>query len=183
MKKLIVLLSFLLLIFTACGRDEDTTQPTSAEEDYSDISLEEAVGPSVSLDLLQIVAKEPKNFRREFYKLDNAQQYYFCAAFAMGAMSVSKPATASAMVNYFVGLGVAEYGRGIDTETYKAFDFGKNIFHFEPVVNLILHKKICEDIIGRASEGVKSKKLTTKKINELGKKEVRKIVDFIQKTN
>lgn len=183
MKKLFVLLSFLLFILTACGRDEDNAQQVAVEEDYSDIDIAETVGPSASLDLLQIIAKEPKHFRREFKKLDNAQQYYFCAAFAMGAMSVSKPATASAMVNYFVGLGVAEYSRGIDAETYKAFDFGKNIFHFEPVVNLILHRRICEDIIGRASEGVKSKKLTTKNINELGKKEVRKIVDFIQKSN
>lgn len=183
MKNFITLLCFLLLFLTACGRDDHSTQDMVEEQDYSDIDIEEAIGPSASLDLLQIVAKDPKDFRKEFNKLDNAQQYYFCAAFAMGAMSVSKPATASAMVNYFIGLGVAEYNRGIDSDTYKAFDFGKNIFHFEPVVNTILHKKICENIIGRASEDVKHKKLTTKKINELGKVEVKKIVDFIRNTH
>ena len=182
MRKLVVLFGFLLLFISACGKEESTSNVVE-EEDYSDIDIEETVGPSVSLDLLQIVAKDPKRFQSEFKKLDSAQQYYFCAAFAMGAMSVAKPATASAMVNYFIGLGVVEYERGIDADTYKAFDFGKNIFHFEPVVNTILHEKICENIIGRASEDIKHKKLTTKKINALGKKEVRKIVDFIQKTN
>ena len=98
----------------------------------------------------------------------------------MGAMSVAKPTTASAMVNYFIGMGVVQHQRGIDDETYKAFDFGKNIFHFEPVVNTILHKQICEDIIGDATDAVKHQHLSTKKINQIGKKEVRKIVKYIK---
>ena len=181
MKIYTAILVFLILILNACGgSDEQSAQNVSEENDIAESTIEETVDSAVSQDLLRIIAKDPKNFQHEFKKMDTAQKYYFCAAFAMGAMSVAKPATASAMVNYFLGMGVVQYNRGIDDETYKAFDFGKNIFHFEPVVNTILHEQICESIIGEATSTVKHKHLSTKDINKIGKKEVRKIVQYIK---
>ena len=180
MKKQIAILGCFLLLLNACGKSDESTAQT--EDDLVGFEIEETVGPSVSKDLLQVVARDSKDFRGEFKKFDAAQKYYFCAAFAMGAMSVAKPTTASAMVNYFIGMGVVQYKRGIDDDTYKAFDFGKNIFHFEPAVNMILREKICEKIIGDAVEGVKHQHIKTKEINKIGKQEVRKIVNYIKET-
>ena len=95
----------------------------------------------------------------------------------MGAMSVSKPETASAMVNYFLGLGVVKYGQGIDDMTYPAFDSGKHIFHYELVVNDILDKKICENIIVEATGFAKENNINAVTLNDKGKQEVEKIVE------
>ena len=95
-------------------------------------------------------------------------------------MSVSKPETASAMVNYFLGLGVVKYWQGIDDETYAAFDSGKHIFRYELVVNDILDKKICENIIIEASEFARKNKFTAENLNDKGKVEVEKIIQKLK---
>jgi hypothetical protein len=100
----------------------------------------------------------------------------------MGAMSASKPATASAMVSYFLGLGVEKYSQGIDDTTYYAFDMGKNIFRYELVVNYILEEKICEEVMLDATDYVKNKKISTEDITEKGKFEAKKIVEYINKS-
>lgn len=184
MSKKIAFICCLLLFATACGKNEEKEETLVQEEEVavaqSNVS-EHVIKPAFSRDLLKIIAQDQKRFKSEFDGFDEAQKYYFCAAFTMGAMSVAKPVTASAMVNYFLGLGVMKYNRGIDDETYRAFDFGKNIFYFETAVNTILHDQICENIIGDASQFAKKKKYTTKELNSKGKNEVRKIVDYISR--
>ena len=127
------------------------------------------------------IAGNPELFAAEYNKFTPVQQYYFCSAFSLGAMSASKPATASAMVSYFLGLGVEKYSQGIDDKTYYAFDMGKNIFRYELVVNYILDKKICEKIMLDATDFAKDKKISTDSINEKGKFEAKKIVEYISK--
>ncbi len=171
MKKKVWLALLLPLWLVACGDKAEETADAQKT----------AANPIIELDLLQIAAQDPAHFQTAFERLDKAQQYYFCAAFTMGAMSVAKPITSSAMVNYLLGLGVAQYNRGIDAETYQAFDHGKNIFHYESVVNVILHEQICENIIGQATDFARENKLSTKVLNKRGRLEVRKIVERIQK--
>lgn len=180
MRYLYVLCFYLSLLVTITACDNKKTAENMSENDASQ-NIAYTIKHSVSKNLLQTVADDQNLFLKEFNKLDAAQQYYFCAAFTMGAMSVSKPITASAMVNYFIGLGVVQHNRGIDENTYMAFDFGKNVFHFDKIVNTILQKKICENIIGEASQTAKVKKMKTKEINAIGRKEVKKIVERIEK--
>ncbi|MBQ9035469.1 MAG: hypothetical protein IJ099_05885 [Alphaproteobacteria bacterium] len=171
-----------LLTLAACDNkttDEQTLPPQPEKVQTS--SLKQQIKHNVANNMLQKISVNQDNFLSEFQKLDAAQQYYFCAAFTMGAMSVSKPITASAMVNYFMGLGVVQHNRGIDENTYMAFDFGKNVFHFDKIVNTILQEKICENIIGAATQAAKVKKMKTKEINAIGRKEVEKIVERIKK--
>lgn len=171
-----------LLVLAACDNkttDEQNLPPHNEKMQTS--SLKQQIKHNIANNMLQEISVNQDNFLKEFQKLDAAQQYYFCAAFTMGAMSVSKPITASAMVNYFIGLGVVQHNRGIDEDTYMAFDFGKNVFHFDKIVNTILQKKICENIIGEASQTAKVKKMKTKEINAIGRKEVKKIVERIEK--
>ena len=122
------------------------------------------------------IKKPITTYEKAFKQLNDVQKYYFCAAFSMGAMSVSKPETASAMVNYFLGLGVVKYGQGIDDMTYPAFDSGKHIFRYELVVNDILDKKICENIIVEATGFAKDNNISAETLNDKGKEEVEKIV-------
>lgn len=173
----------MVLTITACDNDNSVDAKNSQEVQKTSISrnVEHKLSTAFSKDILRVVAADQGNFLQEFNKLDSAQQYYFCAAFTMGAMSVAKPITASAMVNYFMGLGVVQYNRGIDEQTYMAFDFGKNIFHFEKAINTILQEKICENIIGSASKSAKAKNMSTKEINDIGNVEVKKIVSRIKK--
>ena len=177
MNKCVVLL-FLAMFLTACGKNDSESSLEQENTPKVEIKLPHK---TVAGDLLKTVATNPALFHREFKKFSKAEKYYFCAAFTMGAMSVAKPVTASAMVNYFIGLGVVDNNQGIDDVTYRAFDFGKNIFYFEPVVNIILHDQICENIIGQASKTAKKKNISTKEINKIGKVEVRKIVSYIKK--
>lgn len=183
MQKLLIINMCSALFLTACGdnQSDKTVVLQKEQKNIAESNIQQHIKSAVSVDLLQNVAADQNNFRREFNKLDKAQQYYFCAAFTMGAMSVAKPITASAMVNYFMGLGVIQYNRGIDKETYKAFDFGKNIFHFDKATNTILQEKICENIIGAATQSAKVKKMSTKGINQIGNVEVKKIVARIKK--
>lgn len=171
-----------LLTLAACDNktaDEKTLPPQPEKVETS--PLKQQIKHNIANNMLQKISVNQDDFLTEFQKLDAAQQYYFCAAFTMGAMSVSKPITASAMVNYFMGLGVVQHNRGIDENTYMAFDFGKNVFHFDKIVNTILQEKICENIIGAATQAAKVKKMKTKEINAIGRKEVKKIVERIKK--
>lgn len=185
MKKLIVMMSCIALILCSCGKEEEqvvqkTPQSEEAQPehvvDVEDIPVEEG------REFMKTVASNPVQFETEFNKFDGAQKYYFCAAFAMGAMSATKPVTASAMVNYFMGLGVAKYNVGINDNTYRAFNLGKNAFRFEQVVNAILENKTCENIMNDAAEYAKKHNLTVADLDKSGKREVEKVVQYIKKS-
>ena len=85
------------------------------------------------------------------------------------------------MVNYFMGLGVVKYRQGIDDSTYEAFNAGKNVFLHESLVNTILEKKICEDIMNEATEYARDHKIDASLIDRRGKAEVKKVVEYISK--
>ncbi|MDO4162752.1 MAG: hypothetical protein Q4D80_07120 [Pseudomonadota bacterium] len=177
MKKLIAMLGCLAFIISAC--DSQKAEETPVEESQTDLRQQENV--SGSAELWESINGEPSNFEKAFNQFNEVQKYYFCTAFTVGAMSVSKPETASAMVNYLLGLGVVKYNQGIDNTTYPAFDSGKHIFRYELVVNDILDKKICEDIMVEATEYAKNNNYTAETLNDKGKSEVEKIVqDFLK---
>lgn len=174
MKKFAFLLFCAVLAVASCGKsDEDKNKNTAGTENT-------AVQSSVK-NTAVVSTLTDKEFAAKFDKFSDPQKYYFCAAFAMGAMSVAKPATASAMVNYFMGLGVAEYGVGINDETYMAFDAGKNVFTDENLVNIILKSKICENIMENAADYARKRNFRVADLDELGKKEVEKAVGYIRK--
>lgn len=178
MRRILTFILCSVMALSACGNDEETdnntkeTQTSSAEEVSASSQVDNKWGR---------IAGNPELFLNEFNNLSAVQQYYFCSAFSMGAMSASKPATASAMVSYFLGLGVEKYNQGIDDKTYYAFDMGKNIFRYELVVNYILDKQICEKVMIEATDYVKKRKISTEEINEKGKFEAKKIVEYINK--
>lgn len=178
-KKLALLLSFLLAL-SACGNDEEKD---AAQKEKTVVSENTITDEKAALlnDKWGKIAGNPELFMNEYNKLSPAQRYYFCSAFSMGAMSASKPATASVMVSYFLGLGVEKYAQGIDDKTYYAFDMGKNIFRYELVVNYILDEKVCEKVILDATDYAKDNKISTEEINEKGKAEAKKIVEYIKK--
>lgn len=178
MKKLIAVLSCLVFFLSACDnkKTEENTENTPQPVANANMKTEN----NVSNELWENINGEPANFEKAFDQLNDVQKYYFCAAFSMGAMSVSKPETASAMVNYFLGLGVVKYGQGIDDMTYPAFDSGKRIFRYELVVNDILDKKICENIIVEATEFAKENNISAETLNDKGKEEVEKIVEKLK---
>ena len=178
MKKLIVLLGCLAFLTCACdNKKSEEGQISKTEEKVIQESSAEMNGSS---ELWENINGAPANFEKAFDQLNEVQKYYFCTAFSVGAMSVSKPETASAMVNYFLGLGVVKYGQGIDDETYSAFDSGKHIFRYELVVNDILDKKICENIIIEASEFARQNSFTAETLNDKGKVEVEKIIQKLK---
>lgn len=175
MKKIFVILGCLVIFFTACGKDEsDETQNNKPEP----VAVENVQKIS------QNTVKNPKTVTDKFFnRFDTytpAQKYYFCAAFAMGAMSVAKPVTASAMVNYFMGLGVAKYNEGINENTYKAFNAGKNTFRNENLVNTILKRKICENIMNEAADFARERNYHVADLDKRGKSEVEKVVKYIK---
>lgn len=172
MQKFWILLACSVLILNACGKKEEQKKAVTLNNS-SEVTLQE---PNV-----QDFSQEPENFINKYNGFSDVQKYYFCAAFSMGAMSVSKPATASAMVGYFLGLGVVKYDRGIDDETYLAFDLGKNVFRNELVVNYILDSKICENVMIDAADYAKKKKYSTEFLSDKGHIEAEKIVDYIKK--
>lgn len=178
MKKLIVLLAGLTFLICAC--DNKKSEEKQTNEQTEKVIQETSAEADNSSELWEHINGEPANFEKAFNQLNEVQKYYFCTAFSVGAMSVSKPETASAMVNYFLGLGVAKYGQGIDDETYSAFDSGKHIFRYELVVNDILDKKICENIIIEASEFARKNNFTTENLNDKGKTEVEKIIQKLK---
>lgn len=180
MQKLLVFLLSSILFLSACGKDEEDTSSEN-KNDTATVENIKTETKTVTKDKWRKIAGNPELFSKVYAEFSPAQQYYFCSAFSMGAMSASKPATASAMVSYFLGLGVEKYSQGIDDKNYYAFDMGKNIFRYELVVNHILDKKICEKTILEASDYVKEQKISTDEINEKGKIEVKKIVEYINK--
>ena len=134
-KELSLLFSVCALLF-GCGKDEEA----DISSDDSIVATDEQKLNKINTiaqkkDKWSKIAGNPELFLKEYNKFTSVQKYYFCSAFSMGAMSASKPATASAMVSYFLGLGVEKYGQGIDDNNYYAFDMGKNIFRYELVVN------------------------------------------------
>ncbi len=180
MNKLFAILACTALFLTACdnksqnaeNKDDNVPliQPVVEEYTVDKASLKEPENNNIWNN----IKDEPENFAKAFAELNDVQKYYFCASFSVGAMSVSKPATASAMVNYFIGLGVARYNQGIEEATYNAFDAGKRVFRYELVVDDILNKKICENIIVEATEFAKEHNYTTETLNDMGAKEVEK---------
>lgn len=177
--KNLALFGCLLMLLSACD-GEKAEKAENPENTVADNSAEEQATVPQNENLWESVKGEPEIFSEKFAGLNETQKYYFCTAFSVGAMSVSKPATASAMVKYFIGLGKAQYGQGIDDATYRAFDFGKNIFRYELVVNKILDDKICEKIMLDAAEFAKEKNYSVEYLNNLGKPEVEKIVGYLQ---
>lgn len=182
MKKVLALLLCSALMLSACGNDEDNANTDVAKKDMVTKNSLQNKDQTKKEDKWLKISGNPELFLEEYNKFTPAQQYYFCSAFSMGAMSASKPATASAMVSYFLGLGVEKYAQGIDDNNYYAFDMGKNIFRYELVVNYILDEKICEKVMLEATDYVKEKKISTDEINEKGKFEAKKIVDYINKS-
>ena len=183
MKKLLAFLLCSTVMISACGNnDEETETDTDKGAVTQNVKIKNKVKKDPQAEKWRKIAGNPKLFKGEYDKLSPAQQYYFCSAFSMGAMSASKPATASAMVSYFLGVGVEKYAQGIDDKTYYAFDMGENIFRYELVVNYILDEKICEKVMIDATDYVKEKKISTDEINEKGKFEARKIVEYINKS-
>ena len=204
MKKIIVILGCAAVLLSACGKkdnqnktdeqqqvqEQTATDADNAVQNAIDAALqpidsdvdEEPLPPAkyVEDEITKKIDGDTKNLEAEFAKLSDAQQYYFCAAFAMGAMSAAKPITASVMVNYFMGLGVAKYNVGINDETYMAFNAGKNVFLHENLVNKILENKSCENVISDAMEYAKKQQITVEYLDELGQAEVEKAVKYIQ---
>jgi len=192
MKKIIVILGCAVFLLSACGKkDEDkqkkAAEPTEVSEVMSteeiEIMAEEEKTAPVSVyedEFTKKVGGDAELFKKEFKKLSEPQQYYFCAAFAMGAMSVAKPITASAMVNYFLGLGVNQYNVGINDDTYMTFNAGKNSFLHEELVNVILQDKICENLINSATDYAVKNNKSVADLDKLGQVEVEKVVEYIQ---
>ena len=192
MEKIVVILGCVALLISACGKNDEQKQKNEnkgAAEVVADVKnnalLEERENLPEAVyyedDFTRKVAGDSKKFTDEFKKLSDPQKYYFCAAFAMGAMSVAKPITASAMVNYFLGLGVNKYQIGINDETYVAFNAGKNTFLHENIVNQILENKICEDIINDAADYAVDTDKSVAELDKRGQIEVEKVVKYIQK--
>lgn len=179
MQKILVLLGCLGCFLTACdGRKQDDK---AAEPEKSVVQSEVAVDVAdVSGNLWEEISGEPEKFHAVYEKLTDAQKYYFCAAFSIGALSVSKPETASLMVDYFMGLGVVQYPEGINAENYQAFNFGKNIFRYELVVNDILDNNMCEEVIITADTFAKDKHYSSEELSEKGGPEVEKIVNMMK---
>lgn len=194
MKKIFVILGCAAILLSACGKNDSKEQDkTTTEVEVSegvvttstDIAADKEEEPVTEVvvfedDFTKKVGGDVDKFKREFKTLSEPQQYYFCAAFAMGAMSVAKPITASAMVNYFLGLGVNKYNEGIDDSTYMAFNAGKNSFLHEDLVNTILQDKICENLINDATDYAVENKKSVADLDKLGQIEVEKVVKYIQ---
>lgn len=182
MKKLTILFGLLALVLVGCGKDEkneaELTKETTSVQSQT-LTNEEKVLPKTNSAFINDLEGDPEKFVKAFNKYDAAHQYYFCAAFAMGAMSVVKPVTASAMVNYFLGLGVAKYQVGINDSTYEAFNAGKNVFLHESLVNTILENKTCEKIMNSATDYARDNMVDAVTIDKLGKPEVEKVVVYI----
>jgi len=188
MKNIVVILGCVAMLLSACGKDDTKEKNVAAKADnsISAAAIDEDVNenePEVNVyedEFTKKVGGDAQIFAREFNKLSEPQQYYFCAAFAMGAMSVSKPITASAMVNYFLGLGANKYKIGINDDTYMAFNAGKNSFLHEELVNEILQDKICERLINEATDYAVETKKNVADLDKLGQVEVEKVVKYIQ---
>lgn len=177
MKKMMAVLGCVLLVLSACGKDEEgKTQENVLQNQEQKVQNND-------LKLSKSAEESSSEFFKKFDEYDDAQKYYFCAAFAMGAMSVAKPVTASAMVNYFMGLGVAKYNVGINDDTYKAFNAGKDTFHHEEQINAILKNKICEKIMNEAADFARERDYHISDLDKRGKKEVEKVVKLIRKNN
>lgn len=197
MKKIVVILGCAAILLSACGKDDskeqnqNTATATEISEGVSAEEIDAVVNENSEENMPEVVVYEDEftkkvggnaeKFKKEFQKLSEPQQYYFCAAFAIGAMSVAKPITASAMVNYFLGLGANKYNVGINDETYMAFNAGKNTFLHEELINVILQDKICENLINEATDYAVDTKKSMADLDKLGQREAERVVKYIQK--
>ena len=201
MKKIIVILGCVTVLLSACGKKEQQKQAVEQTQNQQ-VSKEaqplaetiKATAADVVLDdeetlpqakyvedvLTKKIDGDSEKLMQEFSKLNDAEQYYFCAAFAMGAMSAAKPVTASVMVTYFMGLGMAKYNVGINDRTYMTFNAGKNVFMHENLVNTILESKVCENIINDATDYAIGENISVADLDKLGQIEVEKVVKYIQ---
>ena len=179
MKKLMTILCCMSVLLMACGKKEDKAK---VKEESVTEQMQQIIdsGELSEDELLKVTDAQAERYLNEFNEYTEPQKYYFCAAFAMGAMSVAKPITASAMVNYFMGLGVAKFKEGINDETYKAFNAGKNTFTNETLVNTILKEKICENIMNDTADFAKDSNYTVADLDKMGKIEVEKVVRYIK---
>lgn len=199
MKKIIVILGCIAVLLSACGKKENAKQSNNSDTNQA-VLKEQTVNGKLSAaenvleddkktakpaiyyvdDITKKINGSTDNLKKEFSKLNDAQKYYFCAAFAMGAMSAAKPVTASVMVTYFMGLGVAKYNVGINDTTYMAFNAGKNIFMHENLINAVLESGTCENIINDATDYAVKQKVRVSDLDKLGQTEVEKVVKYIQ---
>lgn len=186
MKKILTLLLCSMFALSACGNDEEQTENNSVANNEAKNKVVKAE-PNPQADVLnekwKKVIGNRKLFKAQYDKLSAAQQYYFCSAFSLSAMSASKPVTASAMISYFLGVGVEKYSQGIDDNTYYAFDMGKNIFLYDDVVNYVIENGTCEKVISEATDYVKDKNLDTEDMSKKGNRELKKIVERISNEN
>ncbi len=206
MKKIVVILGIAAVLLSACGKKEEQKQVTIEQQNKqvqeqqisseqqpiaqtmkataSDVVFEDEEplpeAKYIEDKLTKKIGANSQKLMQEFNNLSSAEQYYFCAAFAMGAMSAAKPVTASVMVTYFMGLGMAKYKVGIDDETYTAFNAGKNVFMHENLVNTILESKVCENIINDATEFAVKQNISVAELDKLGQIEVEKVVKYIK---
>lgn len=171
MKKFLVILSCLCMFLSAC--DSQKSEEKQAENTQNTIE-------NSLVEQEKRVEDNPENFTTIFNAYTPAQKYYFCAAFSIEAIAVSKPATAVAMIHYFLGLGVVQYSQGIDEATFEAFDLGKNIFTSETIVNNILENKTCENIIVSAAEFAQREGYDTEILNDKGAPEAEKLVLYLK---
>ncbi|MBR1756788.1 MAG: hypothetical protein IJ738_05760 [Alphaproteobacteria bacterium] len=207
MRKIIVILGCAAVLLSACGKKEEQKQTTLPEQSTAQVQEQQSSAePQPIAEIMKATAADvvsedeetlpeakyiedvltkridgdSEKLMKEFAHLNDAEQYYFCAAFAMGAMSAAKPVTASVMVTYFMGLGVAKYNVGINDETYMTFNAGKNVFMHENLVNTVLESKVCENIINDATEYAIKKNISVAELDKLGQIEVEKVVKYIQ---
>ena len=181
MKKFLAVLGCGVALLSACDNKQESETTSTEPKVETEQVAEKSSNVQQPNNLWENISGEPDKFVETFNKLNETQKYYFCSAFSIGALSVVKPATASAMVNYFFGMGLVKYNEGMNEANYKAFDFGKNVFRYELVVNYILEHKVCENIMVSASEYVNKNKYTAETLSDMGKKEVEKTVQFIKK--
>ena len=187
MKKIFVVLGCAMLLLNACGKEEEKTPSTNptAENVKSVVTDKQENKDKVTEDdeFIRKTVQNTQEFMTEFNKFTEPQKYYFCASFAMYGLWKVKPVTASAMVNYFMGLGVAKYNVGINDETFEAFRFGRNACHHEALSDYIIQQKICENIINDAADFANKQNYKTSDLDKRGKIEAERVLQYIKKKN
>lgn len=168
MKKLLFILSTVLLI-NACGKSDEQNENKVAEEQIAAVPAD--ISPSVG------------HFLTDFERFSEAQKYYFCAVFTIGAMSADMPITASAMRNYLLGIGAVRYTGGINDEVLQAWNYGKDIFRHEDMMNAVVEANVCEDVVEETARFAKENNHSVADLDKLGQSEYEKIQNFAQTAN
>jgi len=187
MKKILVILGCVMFIFSACGKDDDSakTEQTSVKQPaQTEVAKDKKIKDKVidsDDDFTKMIVKNPQLFNQEFAKFTEPQKYYFCASFAMYGLWRVKPITASAMVNYFMGLGVAKHNVGINDETFPAFRSGRNSCRHEALSDYIIKQKVCEVILNDAADFANKKNYKVGDLDKRGKIEAERVLQYIKK--